>query len=51
MCQQLIGWKIMKLKFWNKNISYYLIIYDKYIIKNIINLKYHVPQVFGSNLE
>jgi hypothetical protein len=33
---------------WKKFVIY--IIYNKYIIINIISLKNNVPQVFGSNL-
>jgi hypothetical protein len=44
-CQQLIGWKIIKLK----KFIYYNI-YIKYIVINIINLKNNVTQNFGSNL-
>jgi hypothetical protein len=42
MCQQLIGWKIMKLK----NTSLF-ILDNKYIIIIIIIIM-NVPQVFGS---
>ncbi len=50
-CQQLMGWKIMKLKI--IEIKIHLIIYmidNKFIIINIIKFKNNVSQVLRFNL-